>query len=128
MHALIDTHALIWFADGNHRLPANARQFVEDMTNVIYVSIASVWEMSIKEGLNKLRLGRPLKDFLNRELVSFDMLEINMAHALGTVALPQHHRDPFDRMLVAQALHEGLPVITGDSEFDAYGIQRIWDA
>ncbi len=101
MHALIDTHALIWFADGSNRLPANARQIVEDMTNVIYVSVASVWEMSIKEGLNKLRLGRPLKDFLMRELVSFDMLEINISHALGTASLPQHHRDPFDRMLVA---------------------------
>ena len=105
MNLLLDTHVLLWFLAADPQLTPTARALIEDPTNRKFVSVASVWEIAIKVCLRKLDLGEPATTFLPRELAvnGFDLLGIDMAHATFVEALPPHHKDPFDRMLVAQA-------------------------
>ncbi len=128
MRLLLDTHTLLWFLGNDPSLSATARAAIEDPANHKLVSIATCWEMSIKAGLGKLGLVEPVAVFLGRELPAnnFDLLEITLPHATAVEALPQHHKDPFDRLLVAQAQIEGIPIVSADVAFDPYGITRIW--
>jgi PIN domain nuclease of toxin-antitoxin system len=128
MRFLVDTHAFIWFTQGNQRLSPHARDLLEDMGNAALLSLATIWELAIKASLNKLQLTEPLEDLLERELPTFDSLPISVEHAIAVQALPHHHGDPFDRMLIAQAQVEGFPIMSADRAFDAYGVVRIWDA
>lgn len=128
MRLLLDTHALLWLIDGNPRL---RRQVVDAMQadgTANFVSIASFWEIGIKTGLGKLDLGEdPLPRLLAR--VDDDRLQrlaIDPSHCHAVSRLPLHHRDPFDRMLVAQALVEKLTIVSADATFDAYGVARLW--
>ena len=109
-------------------LSATARAAIEDPTNHKLVSMATCWEMSIKAGLKKLGLVEPVAVFLGRELPAnnFDVLDITLAHATAVETLPQHHKDPFDRLLIVQARMEGIPIVSVDVAFDLYGVTRIW--
>ena len=128
MNILVDTQAIIWFAENNPALTKNARKAMNDASNSCYVSLASVWEMSIKINLGKLNIkGLSLDGFMQEvDEHGFISLDISKAHILQNGTLPLHHRDPFDRLIIAQALVEGWHVITSDDAFDAYGVQRIW--
>jgi PIN domain nuclease of toxin-antitoxin system len=125
---LLDTHVLLWFLAADPQLSPTAKALIEDPSNRKLVSMATVWEIAIKVCLKKLDLGEAATTFLPRELAvnGFDLLAIEMAHATFVETLPLHHKDPFDRMLVAQATIEKLPIISADTAFDPYGVPRLW--
>jgi PIN domain nuclease of toxin-antitoxin system len=128
VNLLLDTHALLWFLDDDAQLVPTAKARIEDPANRKLVSVATGWEIAIKVGLKKLDLGEPATTFLPRELATngFDLLGIELAHATFVETLPPHHKDPFDRLLVAQALIEKLPLVSADAIFDQYGVTRLW--
>lgn len=131
MKLLLDTHAFLWFVADDVRLSAKARRRIQDGRNEAFLSIASVWEMAIKVGLGKLRLEDDLGSVLERGAREnrIASLAITKPHAIavaGLPGLPDLHRDPFDRLLVAQARLEEMVLIGRDPVFDGYGIRRIW--
>ena len=103
MKFLLDTHVLIWFLDGNLRLSSRARQLVEDENNEVFVSIVSLWEIAIKNSLGKLELAQPFEQMFPRQLQenSIEILDISVEHLNAVRILPFHHRDPFDRLILA---------------------------
>jgi PIN domain nuclease of toxin-antitoxin system len=125
---LLDSHSLLWFLVGAQNLSSKAREVIEDPDHDIVVSIASLWEIGIKHSLGKLTIQGSFEETFPRQLEinSIDLLEIGMEHVRQVVSLPYHHRDPFDRILVAQALVEKIPIVSRDPALDAYGILRIW--
>ena len=128
MKLLLDTQALIWFASDDRRLSAAARNAVEDSANEVYYSAASIWEVAIKMRLGKLRMGIPLDDSFRAllEKSGFGFLPVEFEHAAHVSTLPMHHGDPFDRLLIAQAIVEGLRPVSNDEAFDDYAVQRVW--
>lgn len=127
MNLLLDTHALLWFIAADERLSPTARQVIEDPETTSYVSIASWWEIAIKCSLNKLELSVPLDSFMAARIgEGFRVLQLETQHLPPLATLPFHHRDPFDRLIICQALTEQMPVCTGDANFAAYGLQIIW--
>lgn len=128
MRVLVDTHTLIWFFQGDPRFSSRMRLLIEDENNGKLISIASVWEMSIKQSIGKLGFSLPIKAFIEQQLRldDFDLLNINLDHIDVISTLPQHHRDPFDRLIIAQAMVEKIPILSADVAFDAYSIQRLW--
>lgn len=128
MRVLLDSHAFLWFVGGNPRFSQRARQIIEDRDNESVFSIASVWEIAIKVGLGKLTPHVPFPMLISEQMNEngIALLAITVAHALRVAQLPYHHRDPFDRMLIAQAIIESVPIISADSIFNAYPITRIW--
>ncbi len=129
MTILLDTHAFLWFVAGDERLPVAARRAIEMPQNRVLLSIASLWEMAIKISLGRLMLAQPFDLFIRSqmEINNIELLDIKVAHLSELLQLPFHHRDPFDRLLVAQAHVEKVMVASGDAVLDAYGVQRIWD-
>ncbi|HAZ49488.1 MAG TPA: PIN domain nuclease [Cyanobacteria bacterium UBA11369] len=128
MRLLLDTHTFIWFVTDNPKLSDTARGLINYGNNEILISIASIWEMAIKQSTGKLSFGLPFRVFIEQQ-VSFnriDILNINLDHIEVVVTLPFHHRDPFDRLIIAQAMVEKIPILSADSIFDAYSIQRLW--
>jgi PIN domain nuclease of toxin-antitoxin system len=125
---IADTHAFIWFITDSEQLSPKAKTLLEASESDRVLSVASVWEMAIKTSLGKLSFNKPLEQFLPEQLSLnyFRVLDISVEHALRVAGLPLAHRDPFDRMIVAQALTESLPILSNDSALDAYGIQRLW--
>jgi len=125
---LLDTHALLWFLKDDPQLSSAAKAAIEDAQNRKLVSIASCWEIAIKVGLGKLNLNEPSRSLLEREIPrnNLELLPITLVHATAGEMLPPHHRDPFDRLLIAQAGIEGIPVVSADRNFDLYSLQRIW--
>jgi PIN domain nuclease of toxin-antitoxin system len=101
---------------------------INDENNQIFLSIASVWEMGIKHGLGKLTFNLPFETFIRQQISinDFTVLDIKISHITAITQLPLHHRDPFDRMLIAQAMVESMPIISADTIFDAYPIKRLW--
>lgn len=128
MRLLLDTHTFIWFFAGDANLSNNARTLIEDENNEKLLSIATIWEMAIKQSKGKLALNLPLKDYVEEKLNfdDFNLLAINLEHFAVIATLPFPHNDPFDRLLVAQAMVEGIPILSRDSAFDSYSISRIW--
>jgi len=128
MRLLLDTHSFIGFFMGNPKLSTIARTLIEDENNEKLISVASIWEMGIKQSLGKLNVGLPIKDYIEQKLslLDFNLLNINLDHIAVITTLPFHHRDPFDRLLIAQAMVEKLPILSVDSIFDAYPIQKLW--
>ena len=128
MRVLLDTHALLWIVADSPLLSSAARQMAGDPTIEKVLSIASLWEIAIKVQLGKLDLGMEFDDMIgliqSRALAEF--LTITPGHLMRLRRLDFHHRDPFDRMLVAQALTENLPLVSADGALDAYGVQRLW--
>jgi PIN domain nuclease of toxin-antitoxin system len=128
VNLLLDTHSFIWFVEDNPSLSSHARALIEEPTNDVFLSIASVWEMAIKVSLGKVDLSQSFDLFIPNQLLLNDitLLDITVSHTLRVVTLPFHHRDPFDRLLIAQSQVEGMPFISVDSIFDAYGVNRLW--
>jgi len=128
VNLLLDTHSFIWFVEDSPSLSAQARALIEEPTNAVFFSMASVWEMAIKVSLGKLHLSQPLDLFIPNQLLLNDItiLDITVNHTLRVATLPFHHRDPFDRLLIAQSLVERMPCVGIDSVFDAYSVQRLW--
>jgi len=128
MRALLDTHALLWMCAAPDRLSERAKAAVLDDRNGIVCSVASWWEIAIKIGLGKLAMGADWAPELRREMRhnGIEWLAVLPEHCERIPALPFYHRDPFDRLLVAQAQAEGLTIITADTQFAAYGIDVVW--
>jgi PIN domain nuclease of toxin-antitoxin system len=125
---LVDTHTFLWFTTNSPLLSPTADAIIRNPNNVIYLSIASVWEMSIKVSIGKLTLAQPIVPFVSDQVRRnrFRLLPIDLRHMAHVSSLPLHHRDPFDRLLVAQSRQDNLPLISVDDVLDAYGIIRIW--
>ena len=128
MRLLLDTHALIWWLAGDTQLSSTARDAVADETNDVFVSAASAWEVATKHRLGKLPGAGPLAVDFGRELrrQGFAPLPISIEHGQVAGALIGAHRDPFDRMLVAQAHEEKMALVSNESLFDAFGVTRVW--
>lgn len=128
MKLLLDTHTFLWFIMGNPKLSANARTFIEDQANEKFLSVASLWEIAIKVSIGKLALSAPFDTLIPQQLSvnGFELLRLEIAHAAALINLPFHHRDPFDRLLIAQALVEQMQIVSIDSTFDAYQTSRLW--
>lgn len=128
MRLLLDTHTFLWWVQDSSRLSARARAAIANRDHACYCSLASVWEMAIKVSLERLELPSAVDRFVSEQLAAnqFEALPVDLRH-LGAVArLPYHHRDPFDRLLAAQALTEGLAIVSADPVFRKYGVKRVW--
>ena len=127
MDLLLDTHTLIWFLNGDEKLPDNVRDAIENPNNLKIVSIASIWEISIKISLDKFRFPKGFKRFL--EMIDengFELLPITFEHAMIVSTLEFIHRDPFDRLLIAQCKSDNVTIATKDENIRKYNIQTIW--
>ena len=127
MRALLDTHAFLWWFEDDRRLSVRAREAIADATDG-YLSVASCWEMAIKVSRNKLTLAKPIERLVPEQLGlnGFQLLPIDLDDVARVATLPFHHRDPFDRLLVAQALDERLTLVSADPVFKKYGVKRVW--
>jgi PIN domain nuclease of toxin-antitoxin system len=127
MKYILDTHTLIWFLEGNDSLSKVARTIIEETESQKYVSIASIWEIAIKVSLEKLKLERSIETFLF-ELSQTDIaiLPIKLSHTLRLSKLEFFHKDPFDRLIIAQSIEEGFEVVTRDPDFPAYDVVTHW--
>lgn len=128
MRILVDTHAFLWFVAGDQRLSTRARRRIEDPGSDRFLSVASVWETAIKISLGKLTLAVSLDTLIDEGATDngFALLDFRREHAVAVMHLPFHHRDPFDRLLVCQAMTDRLTIVSSDAALDAYPIQRIW--
>lgn len=128
MRALLDTHAFLWWVLDDPKLSATARSIIADASNTILFSLASAWEMSIKIGLGRLTLPEPAAGFVAEQIRinGFQPLAISLEHSFHTAELPHHHRDPFDRMLIAQARVEQIPILSRDPAFADYEVEVLW--
>jgi len=128
MKLLLDTHSFLWFISGGSKLSMNARMLIEDVFNQLLLSVASLWEMAVKVSIGKLSLGQPFETLIPREmsLNGIGLLEISFPHTVVVATLPFHHRDPFDRLLIAQVIVEQIPIVSCDTAFDSYAISRLW--
>ena len=128
MQALIDTHTFLWWTLNDPALSPVCRQILADRANTLYISVISVWEIVIKTQLGKLPLPDPPAQFITSRMAAngFVLLPLRLEHALQVYNLPLHHRDPFDRILIAQAQVENLPILTIDALIRQYAVQTIW--
>ena len=128
MKLLLDTHAFLWFVLNEPKLSKEAKEAIVNPSSDVFVSPASFWELAIKISLGKYLLHVPFEQFLLESIDGncFQLLPIEALHAVAVSQLPFHHRDPFDRMLIAQALVEQATIVSADSAFDAYPIARVW--
>ena len=128
MKLLLDTHTLLWFALGDSQLSAQARGLIDDPAHDMWVSPASDWEIAIKIRLGKYTLPDRYEDFMQKAIAGngFEVLPVEVKHTAVLTTLPLHHRDPFDRLIIAQAMVEDISVISNDDAFDAYPVRRLW--
>lgn len=128
MRVLADTHTWLWMLTDPDRLPPGARAVLEDLRTDVLVSAASAWEIGIKHALGKLPLPEPPASFVTSRIAASgcELLDITAEQALGAAALPSHHRDPFDRLLVAQSQLLRVPLCSGDQAFAAYDVELLW--
>lgn len=128
MRLLLDTHTVLWFWWDDPRLSGSALETILNPTNQKFVSLATPWEVAIKVSLKKLDVGGPPGDIFQRYMPKsrFAWYPIRRRQVNVLATLPFHHKDPFDRMIVAQALAEGIPIVSADAQLDVYGITRIW--
>ena len=127
MKLLLDTHTFLWFVNDNPKLSNHLKDLIEDADNVSYLSVASLWEMSIKFNLGKLTLDPNYEEFVDREVTTstIQLLNIKLEHLRINATIPFHHRDPFDRLIIAQSIAEDIPIVTVDSAFDKYEVTLI---
>ena len=128
MRLLLDTHTFLWWINNDPLLSDPARAAIASERNECFLSLASCWELAIKASIGKLRLSKPVERFIPEELIAndFQLLSMDFRHIAKVETLPFHHRDPFDRLLVAQALTEKMTIISADIVLSEYGIKRIW--
>lgn len=127
MRLLLDTHAFLWFFIGDSKLSATAQALIADPTNEVLVSPASYWELAIKVSIGKYPLTVPFEQFFTAGITrnDFSILPIEIGHAAVLPSLPMHHKDPFDRMIISQAIAEQIPVVSIDVAFDPYNVSRL---
>jgi PIN domain nuclease of toxin-antitoxin system len=128
MRLLLDTHTFLWFISGDAQLSTKARDLITDPENEILLSVASLWEIVIKTGLGKLRLAGSFEDIIPQqiELNEIELLGIELGHLRELTRLPQHHRDPFDRLIIAQAIAEEALLVGKDGVFNEYPVRVLW--
>ena len=128
MKLLLDTHTFLWAVAEPRKISTRAATALRNTSNELHLSAASVWEMAIKRSLGKLETDIPLGDLIaqGREKIQLRLLDMTAAHAVSVEALPFHHKDPFDRLLIAQALSEEMTIVGADRRFDSYGVKRVW--
>ena len=128
MKLLLDTHAFLWMLQAPEKLSTRVSHAHDDPENTLFVSVASLWEIQIKHALGKLELDIPLAQIVHEQLEGdrFALLDIRASHVLELDALPRHHSDPFDRLIVAQACAEGLPLVSADRVFVQYPVEIYW--
>ena len=128
MRVLLDTHCFLWFLTDDSRLSRSALRILQDSNNDVVLSMASLWEIAIKSSLKKLDLAKPFGEIFPQEMVNNDigLLPILLKHLSTLTTLPFHHRDPFDRLIISQAITEEVPVLGRDSSFDSYPVQVLW--
>jgi len=128
MRLLLDTHTFLWWVEDAPELSKKARQALANPDNECLLSLVSCWEMAIKLSLGKLKLAGVIKRFIPEQLAAngFRQLAIDFRHVARVATLPFHHRDPFDRLLAAQAKEEKLAIVSADAVFQKYGVKRIW--
>ncbi|QFS49274.1 type II toxin-antitoxin system VapC family toxin [Nostoc sphaeroides] len=126
MSQLLDTRIFIWFVMGDPRTSVSMRSQIENNDNLL--SIASVWEIAIKHSIGKLNFGLAFDEFIEQQIIrnGIELLPITINHITVVATLPLHHRDPFDRILIAQALAESISILSADKIFDLYSIRRVW--
>jgi len=125
---IVDTHALLWALDDPAKLSQKAAVELKSLGNDLVVSAGTIWEIAIKVGLNKLSLSLPYRQWMAKAVTDLGLvvIPITLENAEVQAGLPHHHRDPFDRLLVAQCLVDSLPVVSMDAQLDSYGVIRIW--
>jgi PIN domain nuclease of toxin-antitoxin system len=125
---LLDTHTFLWFIDDDPRLSETAARHIGDPAARVLVSVVTAWEIAIKVSTGKLTLDRPLTRLWPESLAQneFEILDVRSEHVMALSPLPLHHRDPFDRLLIAQAISDRLQLVSADAAFDAYPVERIW--
>ena len=128
MKLLLDTHTLIWAVDEPRKLSSIVVQALEDRSNELLVSVGTVWEVSIKVGLGKLQLSLPYREWVTRAIAELgaSVLALSIDHADRYATLPFYHRDPFDRLLIAQSLCEDIALVSRDTAFDQFSLTRLW--
>jgi PIN domain nuclease of toxin-antitoxin system len=127
MKYLLDTHTLLWWVTEPEVLPQSLRDFLDDPSNELLLSVAIPWELAIKTNTGKLDASQILREIEYGQLkIDLQVLRAEISHVIRAGLLPLHHRDPFDRLLAAQALELGIPIVSRDRIFDRYGVQRIW--
>jgi len=128
MKLLLDTHTFLWFIGGNLNLSNTARNAIENISNQRFISIATLWEISIKVSIGKLNLGLTLTELVEQEVYgnAIEILEISSQHLDELVKLPFHHKDPFDRLIIAQSLVEDTTLVSKDAAFQNYSIKLLW--
>ena len=128
MKLLVDTHAFIWYVDQDHLLSPAAHAAISDPSHDLLLSSGTIWEIAIKVGLKKLTLSQSYRTWIEKAIadLGLSILPITAEYADAQAVLPNHHRDPFDRLLVAQARVEGVPLVSADAILDSSGITRIW--
>ena len=128
MRLLLDTHTMIWWVDQDHLLSPSSHAAIADPANDLLLSAGTIWEIAIKVGLAKLSLSLPYRQWISQAMADLEVtvLPVPVEYADVQAELPKHHRDPFDRLLVAQAIVENVPLVSNDAIFDQYGITRVW--
>jgi PIN domain nuclease of toxin-antitoxin system len=128
MRLLLDTHTFLWYASDDPSLSRGAKAFIEDVGNERLLSVASPWEVAVKVGTGKMKLVKPVRQFFTEQLsrTRTQLLPITLDHVDVVATLPRHHGDPFDRLIISQAIVENVAIVSVDSEFDAYPIVRRW--
>lgn len=127
MAYLIDTHTFLWYVDGNPNLSEKAKSILENTDWVKYLSISSLWEIAIKESLNKLVLTKPYETLIGYITANnIVLLPVAFNHLLQLKKLPHHHKDPFDRLIIAQAITEDMTILSKDQQFSSYPVDVIW--
>ncbi|BAY39740.1 hypothetical protein NIES2111_41170 [Nostoc sp. NIES-2111] len=128
MSLMLDTHTFLWFIEGSLNLSDTAKNLIEDERNQKFLSVASLWEMSIKVSIGKLQLKMAFTELVKQQVYgnAIELLTIKPEHLDELAKLPFHHKDPFDRLIIAQSLVESLPIVTRDSVFKSYSVQILW--
>jgi PIN domain nuclease of toxin-antitoxin system len=128
MRVLLDTHTFLWFITGDPKLSASGEQIIIRGGNELLLSVASLWEIAIKVSIGRLPIPGPLDHFIPAQLRTnrIEVLPITAEHTFEVARLPLHHRDPFDRVMIAQAILERLPIVSADELFDRYAAERLW--
>lgn len=129
MSMFLDTHTFLWFIIGDKPLPTQARTMIENVVNKRFLSVVSLWEMAIKISIGKLETDISLEEIINEHITNnlIEIVPVRPADILTLSTLPFFHRDPFDRMIIAQTINNNIPIISIDAAFDAYSLQRLWD-
>lgn len=128
MKLLLDTHTFLWFINGSPKLSDHARTLIADLENTRFLSVASLWEMSIKVSLGKLKVVLSFPELIQREVYgnAIELLQIEPEHLDVLATLPFYHKDPFDRLIVAQSMVEDIPIISTDAALSMYSVQLVW--